>query len=243
MSHSSDLRCLFNAFSRHYYLADVLSFGQSARLRKKLISNIPITKNCTVLDLMCGTGNNLNSIPADCNYYGYDYAAHMISLAGKTHKHRQTARFETIDVLRPDIKFPESNYILCTFGLKCISQEDYDTFAQTIYKSLGDKGSFFLLDFQFPEKTGFKLLLKFYLNTVCRLTSLIVCGNTKPVTCLLKTLDREINLSRLETAFQKTKTSLCIEKKLNSSLIFIKGTVKKHVSSSARSEEEKLLQF
>ena len=223
-----DLKAVFDGLSGHYHLADVLSLRMADHLRRVVIREDIRRGGLRIVDLMCGSGNNYRLIrtcrPGYASYHGYDFSPRMIGLARRQHEPGQNVHFCEVDLLTEGTPRAKGDYILCTYGLKCVPIARYPQFVDLIDDSLARNGHFTILEVQYPECRVGRTLVALYLHTVCRLVNKMVAGDTHATTALLATLRVRMDLEKLRVLFEKKGITVRVERRYMGSVICIKGT-------------------
>jgi ubiquinone/menaquinone biosynthesis C-methylase UbiE len=219
---------LFDRFAFGYYIVDILSFGFAGYLRRQALDKTPFVNGSTVIDLMCGTGNNaayiLKKPIENLKYIGIDISENMIDCAIRKYQYAgSTIVFRKANVFHYFSESGKSTHLLCSYGLKCVQASDYHTFVETIDSALEKKGTFSLVEFQFPSNRLLRYLMKFYLQTVYKTGCLITTGSMKPAEALIHSISSPVELSILRDLFIKKGFEIKIEKKWMNSVIFIYG--------------------
>jgi ubiquinone/menaquinone biosynthesis C-methylase UbiE len=221
------LKQLFNKLAKHYYLIDFLSFGFSNYLRMIAIKDGFTSAHLKVMDLMCGSGNNFTILKKNKflfeSYKGFDISTNMINIAKRKFGLKKEALFFEGDLLNEETNNITGDYIICTYGLKCVAQDEYDNFVTLLCSSLNKNGNFVLLDVQLPTSSFFRHLVIFYISTICKFISIITTGNTDAVKALLSILAVPINLEKLKFLFAEKGFDVIINKKYNDAVLIIKG--------------------
>jgi ubiquinone/menaquinone biosynthesis C-methylase UbiE len=227
ISYINNYEKLFDAFTRKYYLLDYLSFGLTIKLRTRAIINTAIPDGGVVIDLMCGTGNNIvnlrNKVSKDVKYIGFDISGNMIKKAISYHSELTNARFLKENLFNISTKNYKADLVLCSFGMKCIKPFEYEKFAEIISSLISKNGTFSFTEFQLPASLLFRCCVRIYFQTIFRLVCLICTGNAKPVNALLEVLSQRMDLKNLKIIFLEKGIELSIKEKWNKSLIFISG--------------------
>ncbi len=227
-----DLKAVFDGLSGHYHLADALSLRIADHLRRVVIREDIRRSGLRIVDLMCGSGNNYRLIrnywPGYASYHGYDFSPRMIGLAHRQYEPKQNVHFCEVDLLTDGTPRTKGDYIICTYGLKCVPIARYQQFVDLIDHSLERNGHFTILEVQYPQCRVGRTLVALYLRTVCRLVNKIVAGNTHATNALLATLRVRMDLEKLRTLFEKKGITVRIESKYMSSVIRIKGAKGPH---------------
>lgn len=226
-TNSTKLKQLFNKLAKHYYFVDFLSFGFSNYLRKIAIKDGFTSTHVKVVDLMCGSGNNLRIIQNNkfsfLSYSGFDFSPQMIQVAKKKFVLKDNEQFFELDLIHGQTNNIHADYIICTYGLKCISIKDYDKFVTLLHHVLNKNGSFVLLDIQLPTSSFLKVLSIFYLLTIGKMASKIITGNVDAAKGLLLHLETPIDFKKLKFLLAEKGIEILIEKKYSDSIIIING--------------------
>jgi ubiquinone/menaquinone biosynthesis C-methylase UbiE len=226
-NYSTPLKQLFNKLARHYYLIDVLSFGFSNYLRKLALKEGFESNPKKVVDFMCGSGNNLHIIHKNkykfTSYEGYDFSTEMIHIAKQKFATKNNMHFFEQDLIPGNNNNISADFIICTYGLKCIAKNNYENFVNLLYNSLNGRGCFTLLDVQLPTSLIFRYAAIFYINTICKFVIFVVTGNTVGAKALLPNLDAAIDIELLHSLLIKKGFKATVNKKCNNSVIIIKG--------------------
>ncbi len=220
---------LFNRFAFGYYVVDLLSFGLAGYLRKKALQKISLSEGTTLMDLMCGTGNNakyvLKAPYIHLNYIGIDISEQMLRKAAYTYRNSA----HRISLMKADIFLPlpertQCAYVLCSYGLKCIEVSQYTNFVAAIDSALKKEGSVSLLEFQLPNHSFLRIVVKAYLHTVYRLGCLMASGSTMPAKLLLERISQQMDPVLLKQLFEEKGFEMQVEEKWMRSVVYIHGT-------------------
>lgn len=217
---------VFDTLAPHYRIVDLLSLGLADRLRKKAIGKAGIQKGTTVVDIMCGMGNNARHLEPDKNairYFGLDISAKMIERARAEFSDCRKTSFTRINILSHGDLFVKGDHILCSYGLKCVSADDIQLFADTVDRLALPGATFSFVEFQLPKGIVMRSLMKLYLNVIYKALCLNFLSSVSPAEALLSALERPLQSERLKTLLIQKGFDVTIEKKLNSAVIFIYG--------------------
>ncbi len=219
---------LFDRFAYGYYIVELLSFGFAGYLRRQALAKMPLSEGSTVIDLMCGTGNNAKYLFAsqykNLTYIGIDISKRMIDRAlYKYQSSNGSIDFVNANVFSPIPYKKRSEHLLCSYGLKCIDSPSYKAFVETIDVMLEKEGTVSILEFQLPSLSFMKILFKLYLHTVYRLGCLLATGSVLPAQALLRCISERIDLTLLKKLFQERGFEIQVEEKWMRSVVFIYG--------------------
>ncbi len=229
---ATDYESLFDNFARYYFLTDFVSLGMAQSVRRKAIERSELKAGSTVIDLMCGTGNNIRHLRkmlgARFNYIGIDASEKMIFIGKKRtadHENYDFMKSDVLDFNNDDIK---ADHIICTYGLKCIEENQYKIFADQINRLLAVGGKITLTEFQSPKNPVIKAIFNTYLNVFYSALCLVFCGNNAPVKTLMRCLSAPINTALLLELLRQRDFNIHFERSWNDSVINIYGIKQAH---------------
>jgi len=161
---------LFNRIASKYDITNrLLSLGQDAYWRKKLVRQIRIEKgqDFFLLDLATGTGEVMKTFREffpDAGYLiGIDLSEGMIREGmEKFHDKKQKYLFAVMDVLYPGIKSEAINAVTMAFGIRNVSE--VSRALKEIYRVLKPGGQVLILEFGLPQKGLWRKIYLFYLR-------------------------------------------------------------------------------
>ena len=218
---------IFDEFASSYHLVDALFAGIPNRLRKRAIKNSNVSNKGLVIDLMCGSGNNVKyleqNISGKLKYLGLDFSNRMVMCATDKFSMLSNVAFMETNIFCLSKESEKADYILCSYGLKCIDKEDYHRFVDLIDNIINTTGTLSIVEFQLPKSLFLKIIFKFYLSTVYRLACLFTVGNMMPAKALLQTLSNTMDLELLKSKFDEKDIEITIEKRWNNGAVFITG--------------------
>lgn len=217
---------LFDRFAPGYPIVDILSFGLSNYLRKQAINKALLSDSGFIIDLMCGTGNNAKLLKAKLrgrlSYVGVDISGGMIKDARNRYKKFDSAQFIQTDIFNLNSN-RKADYVLCSYGLKCIDNSEYTAFVELINHVTADNGTFSIVEFQLPDSVVLEFFFKMYLNTVYRLGCLFSIGSSLPMKALLQEIANPIDLNLLKKKFQEKGIEVEVEQKWMKAILIISG--------------------
>lgn len=233
MSAVKSYKVLFDHFAPYYYITEIASWGMAQRLRKRAAALAGLQKDSVVVDLMCGTGNNIPIIKkataTSFQYTGIDVSETMIAMCKQKYAGHKKIAFIQEDILQIQ-KLPlKASHIFCTFGLKCIEKENYSPFADVINNMLAADGTLVMADFQEPENKYFAWLFRAYINTFYSFLCIVFSGSAAPAKALIKSVYRPIDFDCLNAIFRERGFCTYTEKSVNGT--FVLFTCKKQMSN------------
>src|SRR6185503_16525341 len=157
------VRKLFATIADRYDLiTSVLSYGQDARWKAKLVSLADVRRGERALDLAAGTGDIALAIAArGAKTIGRDITHRMLQLAASK---SSAARFITGDMT--SLPFRSSSFDLITTGYGLRNVPDLDTAIDEIARVLRPGGRLLSLDFNRPENAIVRAAYLAYLTIV-----------------------------------------------------------------------------
>lgn len=144
------VRRFFDEFAPSYHLTGRLSFGLDDIVRSRAINSISLTGN-KVCDMMSGSGQNWKFIRRNnplAQITGVDFSAEMNSIAAadkQVHILQQCACHSTLSNNSMDA-------LVCSFGLKTLSQQQQFDFCLEALRVLKTGGEFVMIEFSRPQK-------------------------------------------------------------------------------------------
>ena len=164
------VRRLFTTIADRYDLITrVLSYGQDARWKRKLVMMAAVRPDDRALDLACGTGDIAIALAnRGAKTVGLDLTHRMVQLgrlrAAGASPGRAGVRFLCGDMI--DLPFATASFDLVTTGYGLRNVPDLDTAIDEIARVLKPGGRLLSLDFNRPGNTLVRAAYLGYLNVV-----------------------------------------------------------------------------
>lgn len=175
---------LFGEMSRTYGLMNlVASFGFSAMWRSQCVRKVKPKKDAVIVDLMTGMGelfHNLNDrFDSVSSLRAIDFSKEMCERARKNAIRWPKLSGEVLerDVFNSQIPDASVDFILCSFGLKTLSQEQQNLLAKEIQRMLKPGGQFSFVEISVPPNLWMRLPFLFYLRHVVPFLGKLFLGN------------------------------------------------------------------
>jgi ubiquinone/menaquinone biosynthesis C-methylase UbiE len=220
----SSYQTLFDKLAPHYRIIDFLSLGSTSYLRKEAVQLANI-QGGVVLDLMCGTGNNIQYIEKHPfkKYVGLDASAEMMYHANTKHLSSTKISFVHCNLIGQLPQGVSGDNIVCTYGLKCLVTTEYERFAQTIDELLNPGGTISIHEFRMPLNPVFRFFTSLYVNIFCGLICLFVTGSLAPTRSLVRSMNPPIDPVYMKSLLEKKNFDVTVRQKWLSTAVFIYG--------------------
>ena len=171
------VRRLFATIADRYDLITrILSYGQDARWKRRLIALAAIGAADRVLDLACGTGDLLlAAAPQARRAVGLDVTFRMLQLAT-----RRRAAAGDVDVVCGDmtaLPFPAASFDVVTTGYGLRNVPDVDRTLSEIHRVLAPGGRLLSLDFNRPSNPVVRAFYLAYLTAVGSVLGIVLHGD------------------------------------------------------------------
>ncbi len=220
----STYQSLFDKLAPHYRIIDFLSLGSTAYLRKKAVKLVNIDEGI-VLDLMCGTGNNIQYVEQYPfkKYIGLDASAEMMYHAKAKYLESEKVSFVHCNLIGELPEGVKGDHIICTYGLKCLVSSEYERFAETIDALLTPGGTVSIHEFRMPLNPIFRFFTSIYVNFFCGLICLIVTGSLAPTRSLVRSMNPPIDPGKMKLMLEIRGFDVVIRTQWFSTAVFVYG--------------------
>lgn len=167
-------KTLFNSISRSYDIINNYTLlNLPVSIRKRIIQSLNEKEGkVEILDLMSGLGENWNALREkypNANITAIDISESMTNLS---QKYLLDFGYKNVKVINDNIfkvALPSNNFdlVLCSFGLKCLSPIQYESFVMLLKGILKKDGTYLLMEVTKPKNAiacfiqyvGFRYLL------------------------------------------------------------------------------------
>lgn len=187
-------RQLFSTIADRYDLITaLLSYGQDARWKRRLVAEASVTPGNRALDLACGTGDIAFAVAArGARTVGLDLTLRMLELAKAKpvpgSRLPAPVSFVAGDMTR--LPFAASAFDLVTTGYGLRNVPDLPAAADEIARVLKPGGRLLSLDFNRPRSTIVRIAYLTYLNVVGSILGLILHGDPDTYRYIAASLER-----------------------------------------------------
>lgn len=220
----STYQSLFDKLAPHYRIIDFLSLGSTSLLRKEAVKLANINGG-VVIDLMCGTGNNIQYVEQYLfnRYIGLDASAEMMYHAKARYLASNKISFVHCNLIGEVPAGVKGDNIICTYGLKCLVTSEYERFANTIDELLQPGGTVSIHEFRMPLNRVFRFLTSLYVNIFCGFICLIVTGSLAPTRELVRSMNPPIEPQKMKLMLENRGFDVIVREKWLSTAVFVYG--------------------
>ncbi|HNF48900.1 MAG TPA: class I SAM-dependent methyltransferase [Chitinophagales bacterium] len=218
------IKKIFNDLAEDYWLNNIFSFGLTAYIRKQAIDKLKIKQNESVLDIMCGTGDNFKYLFRFTNHItALDYSENMLSVARASNKYSKSVHLVKKDFLSDDISELKFNNCLCTFGLKQLQDDEIPIFVHQLRTVLCAQGRFCMAEICLDNRSFSSRMALNYMHYFLPIINKLITGknhhkylysfakNTVPVQYIIQILQE--NNFEVDTDFIAFKHAVVISGK------------------------------
>jgi demethylmenaquinone methyltransferase / 2-methoxy-6-polyprenyl-1,4-benzoquinol methylase len=211
-----------NVYDKYDLMNDFMSLGVHRIWKKDLMNWMNPSKNKTLIDVACGTGDLarlfLDLTNTKNKIFCVDPNKSMIS-KGKT----KLNRYENINwVIASAEKLPIKNnscdYYTISFGLRNV--KDLNKTLSEAYRVLKPGGRFLCLEFSKIQNSNLDLIYKNYSKLIPIIGKTVV-GQKKPYEYLVKSIEEFINQAELINLMKKNKFQNCSYRNLSGGIVAI----------------------
>lgn len=167
MLKQDNTREIFNELAEDYWLNNLFSFGLTAYIRKQAIDKLKIKQSESVLDIMCGTGDNFKYLFRFTKHItALDYSENMLAIARQKENGNKDIDFRKIDFICDNLGDIKFKHCLCTFGLKHLQPDELNKFVEQLQRSLLPQGTFCLSEINIEKNNFLSRLILYYMHYV-----------------------------------------------------------------------------
>ncbi|CAM3867342.1 putative ubiquinone/menaquinone biosynthesis methyltransferase [Flavobacterium branchiophilum] len=156
----------FNTISSIYKKNEVISLGFTTFFRKKMIFKLNNRNNLDILDVMCGTGENIKIVLANKiarKITGVDFSEEMNKMAQKNIQNNKVD-FICNDYFETNFQNNKFDAIMCSFGIKHLSDQQISKLVTKTVQLLNFDGEILILELVKPNNKIVQLVLNLYLK-------------------------------------------------------------------------------
>lgn len=161
---------IFNEIARNYdRINSILSFGLDKKWRSKSILFLPKEEDLHILDLACGSCEQIITIAkARPNYQftGVDISENLLKIGREKLLKAHVQFSQLVKTSALDLPFLEETYdaISISFGIR--NMENVEKALSEAYRVLKKNGKLLILEFSLPERESLKKPALFYLKYI-----------------------------------------------------------------------------
>ncbi len=142
-----------------------LSLGQDRKWRKKLIKYLPKLDSFFIVDLACGTGDQILALQnVNATFFGLDISMEMLKIARKKFKDNQKVKLMLGSALEVPLDDVCSDVVTMSFGIRNVN--DPSLCIREISRILKPAGRALILEFSKPTNPLIRSLSGFYINSI-----------------------------------------------------------------------------
>jgi demethylmenaquinone methyltransferase / 2-methoxy-6-polyprenyl-1,4-benzoquinol methylase len=211
-----------NVYDKYDLMNDLMSLGVHRIWKKDLISWMNPSKNKTLIDVACGTGDLgklfLDLTNKDGAIFCVDPNKGMISKGKEKLYNYKNINWLIAPAEKLPIKDNTCDYCTISFGLR--NTKDLNKSLSEAYRVLRPGGRFFCLEFSKIQNSNIDFIYKNYSKLIPLIGKAIV-GKKEPYEYLIKSIEEFINQEELIHLMMKNKFENCVYRNLSGGIVAI----------------------
>ena len=209
-------------FDKYDLMNDFMSFGIHRLWKKNLINLMNPSKNKTLIDVACGTGDigklYLDNTDINNNITCVDPNKGMVAKGKKKLIDYKNINWIISEAERLPIKSNLFDFYTISFGLR--NTKDLDKTLSEAYRVLKPGGRFLCLEFSQIQNENLQFIYKQY-SKLIPLIGKYVVGSKEPYEYLLESIEKFISQDELLDLMSKNKFQKCSYKNLSNGVVSI----------------------
>jgi len=209
-------------FDKYDLMNDFMSFGIHRLWKKNLINLMNPSKNKTLIDVACGTGDigklYLDNTDINNNITCVDPNKGMVAKGEKKLINYKNINWIISEAEKLPIKSNLFDFYTISFGLR--NTKDLDKTLSEAYRVLKPGGRFLCLEFSHIQNENLKFIYKQY-SKLIPLIGKYVVGSKKPYEYLLESIEKFVSQDELLDLMSKNKFQKCSYKNLSNGIVSI----------------------
>ena len=209
-------------FDKYDIMNDFMSFGIHRLWKKNLINLMNPSKNKSLIDVACGTGDigklYLDNTDINNNITCIDPNKGMIAKGKKKLINYKNINWIISEAERLPIKSDLFDFYTISFGLR--NTKDLNKTLSEAYRVLKPGGRFLCLEFSQIQNENLKFIYKQY-SKLIPLIGKYVVGNKEPYEYLLESIEKFVSQDELLDLMSKNKFQKCSYKNLSNGIVSI----------------------
>jgi len=209
-------------FDKYDLMNDFMSFGIHRLWKKNLINLMNPSKNKTLIDVACGTGDigklYLDNTDINNNITCVDPNKGMVAKGEKKLINYKNINWIISEAEKLPIKSNLFDFYTISFGLR--NTKDLDKTLSEAYRVLKPGGRFLCLEFSHIQNENLKFIYKQY-SKLIPLIGKYVVGSEKPYEYLLESIEKFVSQDELLDLMSKNKFQKCSYKNLSNGIVSI----------------------
>ena len=209
-------------FDRYDLMNDFMSFGIHRLWKKNLINMMGPSKNKSLIDVACGTGDigklYLDNTDINNHITCIDPNKGMVAKGKEKLKNYKNVKWIISSAEKLPLKSNSFDFYTISFGLR--NTKDLNKSLSEAYRVLKKGGRFLCLEFSKVENSNLDFFYKNYSKLIPIFGQMIV-GDKKPYEYLVNSIDEFINQEQIIEMMKKNNFTNCSYKNLNGGVVAI----------------------
>ena len=209
-------------YNKYDLMNDFMSFGVHRYWKKELIRQINPSKNDSLVDVACGTGDvaklfseiNQNKSKILC----VDFNRKMLSEGKKRLKNYKNIKWKLSNAENLSLPSNSFDFYTISFGLR--NTKNINKSLQEAYRVLKKGGRFFCLEFSKIQNHNLEILYRNYSKFIPTIGKFVV-GEAKPYEYLIKSIENFVNQEELIEMLKNSKFYKPVYKNLSGGIVSI----------------------
>ena len=216
-----------SVYEKYDVMNDLMSFGMHRIWKKRLLNIMRPSKDQSLIDVGCGTGDicelfsEINNNQA--RILAVDPNIKMINKGKSRLAHLKNLKWQIADGENLKVKDNSFDFYTISFGLRNTS--DIEKTISEAYRVLKKGGRFFCLEFSKINNESLNFVYKQYSKIIPKIGKYIV-GDRMPYDYLIKSIDDFINQEELLEIIRNKNFYNCDYRNLNGGLVAIHSGLK-----------------
>ena len=214
---------VFNqVFDRYDLMNDFMSFGIHRLWKKNLINMMGPSKNKSLVDVACGTGDigrlYLDSTGINNHITCIDPNKGMVAKGKEKLKNYKNVEWIISSAEKLPVESNTFDFYTISFGLR--NTKDLNRSLSEAYRVLKKGGRFFCLEFSKIQNKNLELIYKNY-SKLIPLVGKYVVGQREPYDYLIESIDNFVNQEELLECMKVNKFQKCNYRNLSNGIVSI----------------------
>jgi len=209
-------------FDKYDLMNDFMSFGIHRLWKKNLINLMNPSKNKTLIDVACGTGDigklYLDNTDINNNITCVDPNKGMVAKGGEKLINYKNINWIISEAEKLPIKSNLFDFYTISFGLR--NTKNLDKTLSEAYRVLKPGGRFLCLEFSHIQNENLKFIYKQYSKLIPIIGKYVV-GSKEPYEYLLESIEKFVSQDELLDLMSKNKFQKCTYKNLSNGIVSI----------------------
>ena len=214
---------VFNkVFDKYDLMNDFMSFGIHKIWKKNLVLCMNPSKNKSLIDVACGTGDIANLYTKYTNQNSeilcVDPNVKMITKGKKKLSNYKNIKWKVSNAENLKVASESYDFYTISFGLR--NTKNIDKSLKEAYRVLKKGGRFMCLEFSKIENLNLDLMYRNYSKLIPKIGEIIV-GDKEPYKYLVKSIESFVNQQELLDLMEKNNFKKCTYRNLSGGIVAI----------------------